>query len=156
MVDNCKLIETGSIVIWFAIFNVVWTQLEFPQKKIREKECSRRKYINPSINGIRSYRPRFSDVNYHTKVKYTSQICLELLNNEMTGTWGIQTADNLIRLWRQYEFRLKLNMPQLWIIDNGALARRRNFCSKISDTRFCKTFTFKLLTFFSFVCNMFI
>lgn len=45
-----------------------------PQKKIREKECSRRKYINASINGIRSYRPRFSDVNYHTKVKYQSDM----------------------------------------------------------------------------------
>lgn len=44
------------------------------KKKIREKECSRRKYINPSINGIRSYRPRFSDVNYHTKVKYQSDM----------------------------------------------------------------------------------
>lgn len=31
-------------------------------------------YINPSINGIRSYRPRFSDVNYHTKVKYQSDM----------------------------------------------------------------------------------
>lgn len=62
--------------LWFgfAIFNVVWTQLEFQKKKIREKECSRRKYINPSINGIRSYRPRFSDVNYHTKVKYQSDM----------------------------------------------------------------------------------
>lgn len=45
-----------------------------PKKKIREKECSRRKYINPSINGIRSYRPRFSDVIYRTKVKYQSDM----------------------------------------------------------------------------------
>lgn len=30
--------------------------------------------MNPSINGIRLYRPRFSDVNYHTKVKYQSDM----------------------------------------------------------------------------------
>lgn len=30
--------------------------------------------MNPSINGIRSYRPRFSDVIYRTKVKYQSDM----------------------------------------------------------------------------------